>query len=49
MTLKKDTIFNLPSADGIRSAVAVVPGKVITQENMKSKTGTFDAVLGREL
>lgn len=49
MTLKKDTIFNLPSADGIRSAIAVVPGKVITPETMKKKTGEFDAVLGREL
>ena len=42
MTLKNGTIFNLPSADGIRAAVAVVPGKVITEETMKSKVGSFD-------
>ena len=43
MTLKKDRIYNLPSADGIRSAIAVVPGRVITEKTMKSKMGSFDA------
>ena len=36
--IKSVKICDLPSADGIRSAIAVVPGRVITPKNMKSKT-----------
>ena len=43
MTLKNATIYNLPSADGIRAAIAVVPGGVITEKNMQAKECSFDA------